>query len=250
MVDRLRGRAVGLIEQIIIHRQNGRYLPESQLKNTIGQEIVGIDRVGKYICFHLKGGDRLVSHNAMSGFWDTADNPWTFDYVEGKREADGKHMRVSIHLQDGTALCFHDSRLFGSLRLFKKGDKTPFEDLGPDAGEMGPAMFYDIVTNDERSIKEVLMDQSRMAGIGNIYSTEALWLSRIDPSRKASEISREEAYNLWGSIISVFGTSLKKKLNYDWLQVYRAKKCSRCSSNIKKKQISKRSTYFCETCQK
>ena len=205
MVSRLQKQVGKRINEIQISR--GKYLretPRGPIPLVSGQWINEIHRRGKFIIFHLTHGT-LVCHNAMSGFWDTEDEPWTFDYVEGKRQATPRDVRVQMHLgthytwsgvENRTNLRFHDARLFGSLRYYDTLDisKIPsLKDLGPEAittehSYLG-AMKWNIldlvtvVVSNERPIKDILMNQKNVAGIGNIYATEALFRAGINPSR-------------------------------------------------------------------
>lgn len=257
MVRNLRGRVNGgEIETIIVHRQNGKYLPGKEKEQLLFDNINGLRRRGKFMVFETMKG-LLVCHNAMSGYWDTADNPWTFDYVEGKRETTEKDMRVSLHLSDGTALCFHDARLFGSLRFYpgarEEREVRSLRDLGPDA--LGEDWFPSTLieacqSRESKTIKEVLMDQEAVAGIGNIYAAEALFKAKIRPDRKSMSLSADEFGELHHCCRYVMRAALDRELNYDGLLVYRRKDCAVCGGPISKIEIAKRGTYFCPNCQK
>jgi formamidopyrimidine-DNA glycosylase len=253
-----------------VHR--GRYLPEEQTNDLEDHLIISVNRRGKYLIFQLDVGF-LVCHNAMSGFWDLEEEPWTFDYVEGKRTATEKDVRVSIKICKNGSLAletsrirFHDSRLFGSLQYWSQAktyrDVKPLRDLGPDAVLTSRQLanerhdlwtlseFAGICAEESRSIKEVLMDQRVVAGIGNIYSTEALWQSKIDPRRSGSEISVDELARLHLAVVNILYRSINGGIDYkNFLRVYRQKKCE-CGQTILNEKICGRSTYFCENCQK
>lgn len=226
-----------------------------------GQKINSISRAGKQIIFELDKGT-IVCHNSMSGFWDTDKEPWTFDYVEGKRKSAKSDIRVMIPLDDGTNLFFHDARLFGRLEYYqgRPHEINSIMNLGPEAVEtknmlVGRPVFDDLdfvlrlLTS--KSIKESLMQQDLIAGIGNIYASEALWRAQISPVRLGKDLNPNECVALLRAIQSVLGDALDRHLAYEGhLNVYRQKTCKRCLVGISRVKIANRSTYFCEGCQK
>lgn len=244
----------------------GDYLSHGESKLLVGQKIRECYRAGKYMLFPLDKGT-MVCHNAMSGYWDCEVDPWTFDYVEGKRSSTLTDVRVKIHLSDGKgrpipSLHFHDSRLFGSLRYFDcASDKVPvIINLGAEAiitKHMLPGrpvfnvLDSVVLLSDDKPIKELLMRQERIAGVGNIYAVEALWRARIHPNRSGRSLTSDDHYRLLESLREVMCTALVKGLDYSqYLHVYRKKTCSRCGEKIDKIHISQRSTYFCAGCQR
>lgn len=234
-----------------VFRQNGRYFVDGLPSDSY---ICRIYRIGKMIVFDLTTGT-IVCHNAMSGYWDAADDRWTFDYVEGKRNPTDSDIRVVLTITQSDKLrsrdlLFHDTRLFGSLRFFHEKDITKIQPLrvGPDALEIDLEHFKRILQS-KRNVKEVLMDQKSVSGIGNIYSSEALWYAQLRPDRRASDISSDESLRLWLCIRSVLEMALERKLDYSGLKIYRRKICSVCSEQIRKIKIAERSTYYCERCQ-
>ena len=96
------------IKEITIDK-NKRYLGPDQIVKTLGQKINGVFRRGKFMVFMLEHG-AILAHNAMSGYWDTVDTPWTFDYVEGKRVSKDSDVRAMFLLEDGRVIRFHDAR--------------------------------------------------------------------------------------------------------------------------------------------
>lgn len=253
----------GRISKIEVLR--GDYFSHGTSVCAVGQRIKDCYRAGKYMIFPLDRGT-IVCHNAMSGYWDTEVEPWTFDYVEGKREATQKDVRVKIHIDDGPGremptLQFHDSRLFGSLTYF---DCFPQElpilrKLGPEAiptKQMFPGrpVFHildsAVLLSHKKPIKQLLLEQERIAGVGNIYAAEALWLARIHPARPGVSLNGAEHQKLTEAIQCVLTTAMVKDLRYDeYLNVYRRKNCVSCGKEIQKIDIAKRTTYFCVHCQ-
>jgi formamidopyrimidine-DNA glycosylase len=240
-----------------------RFLPGEEAIWTAESSLHDVGRRGKYIIFHLNNG-LLVSHNAMSGYWDCVQDPWTFDYVEGKRQPKESDVRVVMQVGDKT-LRYHDARKFGSLRFYKTQniEEVPaLSKLGPEAIEtecmradaLGTWNVLDLATvcsKNNKSIKEILMDQSNVAGIGNIYANEALWLAGISPfwSGAAVSASSTDLYQLFECCKRVLHAAIVRELDYSGLQVYRRETCSRCRGKIEQKKLKGRGTYFCPRCQ-
>jgi len=240
-----------------------KYLPGDEYNDVIGQCITDVCRRGKFIVFLTSSG-ALLCHNAMSGYWDSTLEPWTFDYVEGKRTPAMADVRVELQLESGEGdvwtLRFHDARMFGSLRFVSPGQLAAKLDmLGPEALntahayqplEMMTDQKFDAVCQSKKAIKEVITDQSKIVGVGNIYAAEALWLARIDPRRSASILNVVERARLLSAVRDVMQQAIDRKLDYDGLKVYRRKQCPTCASPVAVEEIKGRKTYWCSTCQK
>jgi formamidopyrimidine-DNA glycosylase len=113
----------GSIRSIHVIRSNGKYLNVRRAGSEFTQygaghlDVIDVYRMGKRVVFDLASGAYIVIHNAMTGYLDWAHEPWTFDYVEGKRKVAATDIRVQFHFSDGKILRFHDARLFGSVEL-------------------------------------------------------------------------------------------------------------------------------------
>jgi formamidopyrimidine-DNA glycosylase len=240
-----------------------RYLPGDEYNSVLGQAIQDVCRRGKYLVFVTSSG-ALLCHNAMSGYWDSALEPWTFDYVEGKRVSSSKDIRVGLTLECGTiqrTLYFHDTRKFGSLHFV---DPTTLAQklskLGPDAMQT-PRMYEhrwmhpeDMVRvfRSPKTVKEILMDQTKIAGVGNIYASEACWYAGISPFRVANtlpEIGSTSVLRVFLSVRSALYIALKRKLDYKGLMVYRQKECRVCKGPIRSQELKGRNTFWCPKCQ-
>lgn len=264
--------ALWQISDVEIVRDNGKYLPGNEIDLLRGCSIRWVRRRGKYMIFGLLEPGVILCHNAMSGYWDTESHPWTFDYVEGKRQAtEGDvrvRMRVSKHGPDhgpDRILRFHDARLFGSLRRIE-GHVTQIEPLGPEpiATEMTLRPHEQHTLRDDDlgairdanrrnrnlTIKEFLMDQRNIAGIGNIYSAEILHKAGVRPDRPAHDVSDLEILHISISIKSELRLAIARNVDYSGLHVYRRRQCSSCSALIEMVKIKGRSSYFCPDCQK
>jgi formamidopyrimidine-DNA glycosylase len=205
----------------------------------------------------------------MSGYWDYKDRPWTFDYVEGKRQATESDVRIELTISatgpDRPAdriLRFHDARLFGSLRFYPTWELESIpslKNLGPEFLEtdhtfprippMNRNTFDNGANNFKKSIKELLMTQEFGTGIGNIYAAESLFDAKIDPRRPAKSLSESEIMHLHGSTYFTLKQALKSNCDYTNLKVYRRKSCQKCLGEIKMEKLAGRSTYFCPNCQ-
>jgi formamidopyrimidine-DNA glycosylase len=267
MVAYLRERAIdGDITNVRVGRNPGDRYTEAMALS--GQRLHTVGRRGKYIVFQLSGG-LFVCHNAMSGYWDIRQDPWTFDYVEGERKASEKDVRVEIDVvcdRELKTLRFHDSRLFGNLRYYpvRSIEAIPaLAKLGPEALDTvnvdlsidKSKRHWNILDavcmfNHKVEIKHALMDQEAVAGFGNIYAAEALYLAQIDPFRKTSTLSTDDWARLFEAGQRVLQDALDRKLNYKGLFCYRQKDCVVCEGFIQKKDLRGRSTYFCPNCQK
>ncbi len=273
MVGRLQ-RWVGCsVVKTEVNDATGRYLSDDECAVIAGQRIGGVFRRGKFIVFMLDRG-ALLCHNAMSGYWDDTDDPWTFDYVEGKRDPSESDVRVRIMVHrtstdpDGQewagrpyGLRFHDARKFGSLRYVKPEELAQkLSRLGPEADHttwmyepaelMTPEKFVVTLEGSGKPVKELLMEQSKIAGVGNIYASEACWHALIHPLRPASTLEEEEQLALFLSVRSVLRQALERRLDYSGLKIYRREKCPRCGDKTATQKLKGRTTYWCQRCQK
>jgi len=243
----------------------GKYLKKgAQIPEIEGQQVRAISRRGKFLCFSLEHGV-LICHNAMSGFWDTSEEPWTFDYVEGKRTSKDSDVRVTMEMtdQNGKAwtVRFHDSRLFGSLEYFPGSmfgfDVQKLKSLGPDAIATAHSMYeqewciLDVcMFNPKHEIKHALMDQSAVAGFGNIYATETCHMALIDPFKLCKDMNTDQWQRIFETGQGVLRMAVERKVDYSDLWCYRKSVCKICMGPILKKDLRGRSTYFCPACQK
>lgn len=262
MAEKLHGWCVGRsVKAVSIPRNpSGRYEPHAI---RVAGKIEDVRRRGKYLVFLFESGALLLCHNAMSGFWDIADEPWTFDYVEGTRQATEKDVRVNITLDDDTLLRFHDARLFGRMRCFVRlDDVDAFKKMGPEAIETERTLLYSpvwsvldsaVFLSDPKPIKQLLMEQDRIAGVGNIYASEALWRAKVHPTRLGSSLTSKEHQDITECVRKCLEDALRYDLKYDrYLNVYRREFCIRenCEEDIQKVTIAGRSSYFCPNCQR
>jgi len=246
-------------------------------KEITGKKILDIQRRGKYILFFLSHNKVLIAHQKLTGHflygkWKKEKGQW-IPLLEGAlNDPMNKFIHLVFVLDNGWMLALSDLRKFARIELIDKEEfknHKELNSLGPDAldPKLTPKKFVEIVASKKRPIKQVLMDQTLIAGIGNIYSDEALFDAGIHPLRKANELSNEELKKLFNSIKKVLKRGLETggesisdyrhidgtKGNFDkYRKVYRreGEKCKRCGALIQRKKLGQRSTYFCPNCQK
>ncbi len=224
-----------------------------------GRTIERVERRGKYIVIHLAEGGSLIVHLRMSGRLALICSA-----------AEEKHTRFILHLDNDKKIYFINPRRLGTAEFVQDG--FPYE-LGvePLSGEFTAEKLHELVASSRAPVKPLLMDQKKIAGLGNIYSSEALWRVKIDPRRKANTLSENEVGRLHRAIRSVLREAIDKmgttfgytvsdyKDAYgdygkfqSMLAVYgrAGEKCPRCGEEIVRIVQAGRSTYFCPGCQK
>lgn len=227
-----------------------------------GQTIATIWRRAKYLVFDFRSGAYLLIHLRMSG---------RLHLSASEIERD-KHEHVILELDSGQQLRFHDTRKFGRLYLVQNLS-TVLGELGPeplDANFTVKSLTPRLQAH-HRQLKPLLLDQTFLAGLGNIYVDEALWEARLHPQRLSDSLSASEIKALHQAIRKVLqrgidnqGTTLGSgKANFysighrtgnnrESLQVFRrtAEPCPRCHAIIERMIVGQRSTHFCPICQK
>jgi formamidopyrimidine-DNA glycosylase len=217
-----------------------------------GQTVVGVGRRGKYLLLHLSQ-DTLILHPRMSG-----------EVILEKQDKKlGKHYRLLLNFQDGTRFAFNNVRKFGRVWLTETLDLV-LSDLGPEplSDDFTPEQLFNILQACHRQMKYVLLDQHLIAGLGNIYTDEALYLAHIHPRTKSDSLSFSEVEILWKSIRKVLKQGIENQgTSIDWiykggdyqklLQVYKqdGDPCPRCGTTIQKITIAQRGTHYCPSCQ-
>ncbi len=228
--------------------------PEQFARALIGATIKNIERKGKLLIFELSNAQALCIHLKMTG---------QLIYPGGSSNA-----RVRFQFSDGTALDFNDRRLFAELRLVSDWKKLPFvQSLGPEPFDISFAQFKALLAGRKTKIKPLIMDQTILAGIGNLYAAEALFRSRMYPGRSACDIVEKDARTLFEEIKSTLreairskGSSIDQYVQLDGSagtynehhKVYgRDKKpCVVCKTPIARISLGGRGTYYCPKCQK
>lgn len=225
-----------------------------------GLSFTGCRRRARYAVADLDDGRALTMHFGMSGVVKVED-------VDIPRH---KHEHVTITLSNGTALRFIDPRRFGSVEVHPLGiDGWPVSlaDLGvePLEDDFTGTYLFESSRGSVRPVKELLMDNAVVTGIGNIYATETLFASKISPFRLSSLLFKNEcdvivrnAKRILRQAIKCGGTTVSDYRNVDGseghfvqkLKMYGKKICPVCGGNITKTQIGGRGTWYCPVCQK
>jgi formamidopyrimidine-DNA glycosylase len=235
--------------------------PAASLKrNLIDRRILEISRRGKNIIIKLSSGDLLLIHLGMTGNLFYLDRPTLM----------GKHDHIDLEFSDKTHLRYSDIRKFGKFKLIKSsqaGEENVLKKLGPEPLEISGGDFVKLMQRRKGKIKSVLLNQSNMVGIGNIYADEVLFEAKIHPLQKVSDLSKNKLIKLHQAIqkilkkaIKAGGSSVDNYRDVDgesgFFQFYHkvygreGEPCKRCGTKIKRIIINQRSAHFCPKCQK
>jgi|SRR5215831_2723174 len=255
-------RRVDVLHAIATKPQKGAELARFAEKRT----ICAVSRHGKYLILELDRGI-LVVHFRLDG-----QLLWLRSAQELQRKANraphNLHVDIAFELDRGV-LGFADRRHFGRIHYFQSHEASgSLNSLGVDAlsKDFTAAHFTRLLKASRRPLKEFLLDQSHVAGIGNIYASESMWHAKIDPRRRANSLSKSEAAKLHKAIVSVLRRALECCLhpapdfrNPAWWfegleKILRAyglenKPCRTCGSVIRRIEQGGRGTYFCKHCQ-
>ena len=245
--------------KVIIHNMNLRWKVDKIIEKKIdNKKITRIYRRAKYILIQFKDL-YIMLHLGMSGNLRIQKN--NNNYFK-------KHDHAEFIFKN-EKIIFNDVRRFGSIHLTKNpSDHKLIKDLGvePLSDEFNKDYLYDVCKNSNLKIKKLLMDQRKIVGVGNIYASESLFLSKISPERICNKLSMRDCSNLSNSIkkvlkkaIKMGGTTLKDFYSADGNQGYfkiklnvygkEGKLCNNCNNIITKKTIGQRSTFMCSRCQ-
>lgn len=224
------------------------------------QIILDIKRKGKFLLFELTDYT-MVSHLRMEGKYG----------VYPENDPVDKHTHVIFHFKSGKTLRYHDVRKFGTMHLYPKGKEMevkPLNQLGPDPFESSYQlpMLYPKIKKSTRAIKNILLDQQIIAGLGNIYVDETLYRAEIHPLRTGDTLTEAEVSKVMveakatlAEAVKQGGTTIRSYVNsmgqigmfQQQLFAYgqEDKPCKRCGNPIVKMKVSNRGTHFCPICQ-
>ncbi len=223
-----------------------------------GQTVVDVGRRGKFLVITLSM-DTLLIHLRMSG--DLRVEPGIDE--NGQAVPPQPHDRLVIDFTDGWRLAFNDARKFGRVWLVRD-PAVVLSDLGPEPFDphFTAYQLYCRLQKTRRQIKPLLLDQSFLAGMGNIYTDEALHIAGIHPLRLSNTITPEQAGILWTAIRTVLAEGISRNgASIDWVyrggdfqnhfQVYQrtGEPCPRCNTPIVRITVGQRGTHFCPVCQ-
>lgn len=240
------------------------------------KKIVTVARRAKIVVISLSDGNSILVHLKMTG--QLIFVPKQGKMVVGGHPQQGggnglpnRYTHVDIHFSNGSTLYFNDLRKFGWMKLVTPAEREIIlspHGVEPLSRQFTSTLFTELLTKyPRRTIKQTLLDQSLIAGLGNIYVDEASFLARVLPTRRIASLAKSEITKLHQGILDVLKLSIKKKgtsaRNYvradgtkggfvPFLNVYgRAKQdCKRCGDQIRKTKHAGRGTHYCPVCQK
>jgi formamidopyrimidine-DNA glycosylase len=255
--------------------------PPERLRRALpGRRVDALERLGKYLIARLDDGQRLLLHLGMTGqlFGAGASSVRLLSSTAGasltpERQAAGfapdAHTHLRLRFADGGPdVFFRDVRKFGKVQLLAPGERSPrLELLGDDALAARGARLHEATRRRRAPVKAVLLDQSVLAGVGNIYADEALFLARVRPTRPALRLRRTECDALAAALrrvllrsIATGGSSISDYVRPDgtdggYQDERRAygrtgEPCPRCRTPIRRLVIGARSSHFCPKCQR
>jgi formamidopyrimidine-DNA glycosylase len=231
-----------------IHPSLKRKLPPARARIASGKRIDRIERRGKHQLLHLDSGDTVVVHFRMNGDWEIGTTDDELD----------RFARAVIELTDGTRISLVDRRALSTIAIDRKGTSS-LPALGREASDpsLDAEYLVEALKRKKIPIKQALMDQAVLAGLGNIYAAEALWEAEMDPRVPASKVPRARLEELVAAIRLVLSPRRRRPGRYtatrntERFTVYdrAGKTCRRCGGTIERIVQGGRSTYFCPQCQ-
>jgi formamidopyrimidine-DNA glycosylase len=238
-IDSLQLDEAGVLEGVsakkLADRLNGAFFSDSA-------------RHGKHMFAELSNGGWLMLHFGMTGF---------LKYYKDEDSAPG-HPRVIFRFDNGYSLAWDSQRMIGRVSLAESPEAyAEKNDLGPDAMDVSKEEFLELMRGKRGMIKTALMDQSLIAGIGNVYSDEMLFQTGVHPKTKVGDLSDDTLGKLHGNMRKVFEAVIESSIDPaempDWLMTAhrgRDNDCPGCKGKMEKIRISGRNGYICEKCQR
>lgn len=245
-------------ERILQHISPGEFR-----RQLLGKSFLDLKRRGKYLIFLLDGDLELVTHLRMTG---------KLIYYSDQNIALAKHTSVIFNFKSGESLRFEDVRKFGTMNLVSAGDYEQIRGLyslgvEPLSDEFNLDFFRHLAKDRVVKIKGLLLEQSSIAGLGNIYADESLFMSGIHPERPANSLTEAELKKLYLAIKEVLqeailgqGTTFSDyRTGYGMegsfqnkLQIYgkKGEKCPRCGVDLEHKKVVGRTSHYCPSCQR
>ena len=253
-------------------------IDRNKIKKIIGLKFIKISRRSKYLLFFFNKDIVMLVHLGMTGkffFINSKRTKYkTSFYYDINEDKDKKHDRIIFNLSNNQKLIYNDIRKFGFIKFVKRDNlkqNAHLKYLGPEplSSKFNIKYFKNYLNGKERTIKNMLMDQKFISGLGNIYVNEILFFSGVKPAKKIKNLREAEiqkiikfskkiiskAILLGGSSIKDFSSSSGKKGSFQQhFSVYgkKGENCSKvnCRGKIKKIAISNRASFFCNKCQK
>ncbi|HZO25902.1 MAG TPA: DNA-formamidopyrimidine glycosylase [Chloroflexota bacterium] len=259
--ERIVGRRIVTVGSLDWPRMAPNATLETLAKTAVGRTIESIARRGKYVIVGLSGDAYLVLHRKMSGnlVLRTTDLPAA------------PHNHLSVTFDDGWRLDFVDPRKFGRIYLFRGRDALDAfldERLGPEPLEIQRGELDTLLERRRGRLKSLLLDQTFLAGIGNLYADEILWEACLHPQRSVESLTTRERTRLHEAIQQILTTAIERRgtslsdyvdaegepgTNQEFLQVYgrAGLPCTRekCGRPIVRLVVAQRGTWLCPSCQ-
>ena len=248
------------VAKVIVRDHRLRWPVPASVSKAEGQQLLSLDRRGKYLLFKLQQGGLLL-HLGMSG---------SLRILESAKEPE-KHDHIDVVFDNGVCLRFNYPRRFGAF-LWVEGQMASHKllrDLGPEplSEQFTADYLYQRSRGRKVAIKNFIMNGHVVVGVGNIYASEALFMAGIHPQRAAGRVSKQRYAGLVAAICDVLarairqgGTTLRDFVNSDGAPGYFAqellvydrvdKSCFQCGASVKQKVIGQRSSYYCSDCQR
>jgi formamidopyrimidine-DNA glycosylase len=252
--------------------------PRRLEQKLVGKRITSLERQGKYLLMGLGDDQRLLMHLGMTGqlFMAGAVSPRLMSLAQhapidtsARAGENDPHTHLELEFADGPpGMRFRDVRKFGKVRLLGRSESDArLDKLGPDALAADGQALFSAVKKRRVPIKTVLLDQGVLAGVGNIYADEALFLSGIRPTRSAQRVTRKECLVLCDNVqrvllrsIATGGSSISDFVAPDGQdgqfqnerRVYarEGEACNNCKTAILRTVIGQRSSHYCPRCQR
>lgn len=242
-----------------------------------GKKIQKVWRLAKNVIFDLSDGYSLLVHQKMTGHllfgeWISKNGLWLPKNSGPLNDPYNRFLHIIFFFDDKKMMALSDARKFAKIELQKTQDmldSKELKNLGPEplSKNFSIEKFKNILNNKKGKIKQVIMDQKNISGIGNIYASESLWQAKIHPEKQASKLTPNELKSLHEAIKKVLATGIR--LGGESFSDYRkpdgskgrfdaerkaykrdGQMCSRCGEKIKRIKIGQRSTFYCPFCQK
>jgi len=245
---------------------------KKELKN---KKIKKVWRRAKNVIFNLSDGYSLLVHQKMTGHllvgkWIFKNNAWTPEKGGPLNDPYNRFLHIIFFLDNKEMIALSDARKFAKVELWKTDElKKELEKLGPEPLEKNFTFekFKKVFYKKRGKVKQIIMDQNIIAGVGNIYASEALWQAKIHPEKDVSKLNEAELKKLFEATKNVL--ALAVKLGGESFSDYRkpdgtkgdfdterkaykreGQKCHKCGTKIKRLKVAQRSAFFCPACQK
>lgn len=249
--------------------------PPTQLRRKLlGRTFLSLERRGKYLLAGLDDGQRLLVHLGMTGqfFVEGSSSPRLLTLAQklqtAPRAARDPHLHLQIDFADGPpGVRFRDVRKFGKVRLLAAGRSDPrLDKLGPDALLVDGQRLFERSSGRKLPVKSLLLDQSVVAGCGNIYADEALFRSGVRPTRRVARVTRREFDDIANNLKAVLTRSIEtggssisdfvgpdgsdgRFQNERHVYARTGEPCQACGHAIQRTVVGQRSSHYCPTCQ-